>query len=75
MNVMIVVAQLFLIRADLMSSKSPIGLLRQFPNLNAEKIIKLSLSIAKSIPDDLYDLIVRHTYDESVSKLIDNYKI
>jgi hypothetical protein len=50
-------------------------LLRQFPNLNAEKIIKLSLSIAKSIPDDLYDLIVRHTYDESVSKLIDNYKI
>lgn len=75
MNIILVVAQLLLIRSELLNSKNPMNLLRQFPDLDAGKIIKLSLSIAKNIPDDLYDLIVRHTYDDSASELIKNYDI
>jgi hypothetical protein len=75
MNILLVVAQLLLIRSELMNTKTPMNLLRQFPPLNANKIIKLSLSIAKNIPDDLYDLVVRHTFDESVTSDIDNYKV
>lgn len=75
MNVILVVAQLILIRTEIINSKSPISLLRQFPNLEAGKIIKLSLSIARSIPNDLYELIVRHTYDGSVSEQIEKYRV
>lgn len=75
LNIMLVVAQLLLIRSDLLASKNPMSLLRQFPQLESSKIIKLSLSITKNLPDDLYDLIVRHTYDEKVASLIKNYKI
>lgn len=75
LNIMLVVAQLLLIRSDLLASKNPMNLLRQFPELDSTKIIKLSLSITKNIPDDLYDLIVRHTYDETAASLIKNYKI
>lgn len=74
MNIILVVAQLLLIRSELLTSKNPMSLLRQFPELDARKIIKLSLSITKSIPDDLYDLIVRHTFDETVGVQIENYK-
>lgn len=74
MNIIFVVAQLLLIRTELIESKSPMSLLRQFPPLNSEKIIKLSLSITKHIPNDLYDLIVRHPFDDTVTTLIDNYK-
>lgn len=75
MNILLVVSQLLLIRNDLMTNKTPMNLLRQFPVLNSTKIIKLALSIAKTIPDDLYDLIVRHTFDDTVTPLIDNYKV
>lgn len=75
MNILLVVSQLLLIRNDLINNKNPMNLLRQFPTLNSSKIIKLSLSIAKNIPDDLYDLIVRHTFDDTVTPLIDNYKV
>lgn len=75
MNILLVVSQLLLIRSDLMATQNPMRLLRQFPPLNSERIIKLSLSIAKSIPDDLYDLVVRHTYDDTVTPLIENYKV
>ncbi|GAV29559.1 hypothetical protein PMKS-003060 [Pichia membranifaciens] len=75
MNIILVVAQLLLIRSELLTSKNPMSLLRQFPELDAGKIIKLSLSITKSIPGDLYDLIVRHTFDEKVGVQIENYKV
>lgn len=75
MNIMLIVAQLLLIRSELLSSKNPMSLLRQFPELDAGKVIKLSLSITKNISDELYDLIVRHTFDETVSVQIKNYKV
>lgn len=75
MNVVLIVAQLLLIRGELMNTKNPMALLRNFPQLESSKIIKLSLSIARNIPDSLYDLIVRHTFDESVTLEIDDYKI
>lgn len=75
MNIILIVSQLLLIRTELLNAKNPMSLLRQFPELNADKIIKLSLSITKSISDELNDLIVRHLFDDSVTELIDNYKL
>lgn len=74
-NIFFVIAQIILIRDQILNSENPMTLLREFPSLDSKKIIKLSLSFTKLIPDDLYDLIVRHPFDSSVSKNIDNYKI
>lgn len=74
LNIVFIVAQVILNRDQLLKSKTPMTLLRQFPEVNANKIIKLSLSIIKNIDDRLYDLLVRHTFDDDVSELIDNYK-
>lgn len=75
LNIMAVVAQLCLMRDEIIASKNPMNILRQFKEVNAEKIIKLTLSITKIISDDLYELIVRHTYDDDVSRLIDHYYV
>lgn len=75
LNIIFVVSQLVLIRDDLIKSTNPMSLLRQLPDLDSSKIIKLTLSITKNLRDDLYDLIVKHTYDNSVSWMIDNYTI
>lgn len=74
-NIFFVIAQIILIRDEILNSENPMTLLREFPSLDSKKIIKLSLSFTKLVPDDLYDLIVRHPFDSSVSKKIDNYKI
>ncbi|KAK9480172.1 mitotic check point protein BUB2 [Lipomyces japonicus] len=70
MNILAVIAQLTLIRDALLSSSSPMTLLRTFPALKSESIVKLSIMFANQLPDDLYDLLVRHCYDESVSDII-----
>ncbi|ODQ63851.1 TBC-domain-containing protein [Nadsonia fulvescens var. elongata DSM 6958] len=66
MNILFIIAQLNLIRNELMEAKSPISLLRSFPPLKAKEIIKLSVSFVARLPDDLYDLLCRHAWDEKV---------
>ncbi|GMM37625.1 Bub2 protein [Saccharomycopsis crataegensis] len=66
MNILLVVAQLVLIRSQLLESKSPMSLLRNFPPIKAKEIIKLSISFVTKIPSNIYDLLVRHTYDPRV---------
>ncbi|QPG73573.1 hypothetical protein FOA43_000885 [Brettanomyces nanus] len=73
LNIFFIIAQLILIRKDLLNSQNPMMLLRQFPDLDAKKVIKLSLSFIKIIPEDLYDLVVRHTTDETVTEQINRY--
>ncbi|KAI8082814.1 rab domain-containing cell division control protein [Halteromyces radiatus] len=67
LNILFIIAQLALIRKDLMASSSPMKLLRKLPSLQAEKIIKITLSSIKQLPPDLYEKLVRHAYDESVA--------
>lgn len=41
-------------------SVSPGKLLRSFPPLDAKRIIGLTVSMARKIPDDLYEEMVHH---------------
>ncbi|KAH8844945.1 hypothetical protein MCOR27_008249 [Pyricularia oryzae] len=60
LNILCIVAQLMLIRSQIMASPSPNKLLRSFPTLQADKIKTLTLFIAKNIPDDVYAEIINH---------------
>ncbi|KAK9237851.1 rab-GTPase-TBC domain-containing protein [Lipomyces kononenkoae] len=70
MNILAVIAQLLIIRDSLLASQSPMTLLRTFPPLQAKKVITLAVSFVPRLPEELYDLLVRHTYDETVSDRI-----
>jgi len=49
---------------------SPMKLLRIFPDLDADRIIGETIRMIKLLPDELYDLLVRHPYDPSVAEQI-----
>lgn len=81
LNVLCVIAQLFLIRSDIMESPrcvasellsalieqhhSPMKILRTFPSLDAQKIIGITVHLVNDIPDSLYDELTRHPWDMS----------
>lgn len=78
LNVLCVIAQLLLIRDDVMKSSryaaacllhtpyshfgSPMRLLRTFPPLEALPVIGIAVTLVRDIPTDLYDELVRHPY-------------
>ena len=66
MNILFIVAQLVSHRSALLRSLQPMQLLRNFPPLQENEIIKLSLSFIPELPKKLYELIVRHGHDRSV---------
>lgn len=66
MNILFVVAQLIIKRSALLKSAQPMKILRSFPNLEENDIIKLSLSFIPELPKRLFHLITRHGYDENV---------
>lgn len=68
MNILFVVAQLIINRTALLHSEQPMKILRTFPNLEENEIIKLSLSFIPELPKELYDLISRHGYDPKVPR-------
>ncbi|KAG0361057.1 hypothetical protein BG005_009281 [Podila minutissima] len=70
LNIICIIAQMHLIRDDLMSHASPMKRLRIFPDLDADKIIGETIKMVKLLPDELYDLLVRHPYDPSVAEQI-----
>jgi len=39
-------------------------LLRTLPDLDAKAIISLCIRLVKMLPDELYDRLVRHTFDK-----------
>ncbi|KAG8839693.1 hypothetical protein FRC18_008413 [Serendipita sp. 400] len=67
LNVLCIIAQLFLIRGDLMSSQSPNTLLRKFPPLDAQQVIAMTVTLVRDIPLSLYQDLVRHPWDISLS--------
>lgn len=73
MNILFIVAQLIINRSDLLSSEQPMKILRNFPDLEPEEIIKLSLSFIPELPKGLYDMLTRHGYDPSVPQQLKDY--
>lgn len=66
MNILFIVAQLISHRSTLLKSQQPMKILRNFPPLEENEIIKLSLSFIPELPKSLYDLITRHGFDPNV---------
>ncbi|WRT65793.1 uncharacterized protein IL334_002742 [Kwoniella shivajii] len=62
LNVLCVIAQLLLIRQELMDSPSPMKILRTFPPLDARPVIGVTVALVKDIPEDLYRELVIHPY-------------
>ncbi|OIW35090.1 TBC-domain-containing protein, partial [Coniochaeta ligniaria NRRL 30616] len=60
LNILCVVAQLVMIRTQIMNSPTPNKLLRAFPALQADQIKRTTLAIIKMIPDDVYSEICTH---------------
>ncbi|KAI5951818.1 cdc16 [Candida jiufengensis] len=73
MNILFVVAQLIINRSAILESEQPMKILRNFPNLEENEIIKLSLSFIPELPKSLYELIARHGFDKSVPKKLKAY--
>ncbi|WVQ78877.1 hypothetical protein IAT38_000968 [Cryptococcus sp. DSM 104549] len=62
LNVLCVIAQLLLIRQELMDSPSPMKILRTFPPLDARPVIGVTVALVKDIPEDLYRELVAHPF-------------
>jgi cell cycle arrest protein BUB2 len=60
LSILCIVAQLLLIRDELMASPHPMKLLRQFPDLNAKSIIGVATTLVRDLDDALYDDLVHH---------------
>ncbi|KAK8049739.1 cell cycle arrest BUB2 [Apiospora phragmitis] len=60
LNILCIVAQLIMMRNELLGSNNPNKLLRSFPSLHADQIKRTALAIVKMIPDDIYAEIVTH---------------
>ncbi|RSH94798.1 hypothetical protein EHS25_004604 [Saitozyma podzolica] len=62
LNILCVIAQLLLMRQDLMDSPSPMKILRTFPPLDARPVIGVTVALVKDIPEDLYRELVAHPF-------------
>ncbi|QPG99811.1 hypothetical protein C2857_002606 [Epichloe festucae Fl1] len=60
LNILCIVAQLTIMRSQILQSPSPNKVLRSFPPLNADLIKSVTIGIIKKIPDDVYAEIVTH---------------
>lgn len=60
LNILCIVAQIVLMKDDILESSSPGKLLRSFPNLRAEEVIRTTLVIVRDLPEDIYAEVVRH---------------
>ncbi|RDA85769.1 hypothetical protein CP532_6312 [Ophiocordyceps camponoti-leonardi (nom. inval.)] len=60
LNIVCIVAQLTIMRSQILQSPSPIKVLRSFPQLHAHLVKTVTIGIIKKIPDDVYAEIVAH---------------
>ncbi|KAF4122419.1 hypothetical protein GMORB2_7411 [Geosmithia morbida] len=60
LNIVCIVAQLTIMRSQILESPSPNKVLRSFPQLNANLVKSVTIGIIKKIPDEIYAEIVNH---------------
>ncbi|POR36378.1 Cell division control protein 16 [Tolypocladium paradoxum] len=60
LNIVCIVAQLTIMRSQILQSPSPNKVLRSFPQLNADLVKSVTIGIIKKIPDDVYAEITMH---------------
>lgn len=63
LNILCVIAQLLIMRSQLMESSSPMKLLRIFPPLDAAAVIGITVALVKDLPEDLYRDLVAHPFE------------
>ena len=61
LNVLAIVAQLVLMREELLAEKSPGRLLRSFPALKGRKVVEMALSFVGKLDERVYGELVTHT--------------
>ena len=81
MNILAIISQLIILRDNILQHPSyvpfsatdirPMALLRKLPPLNSRKVIALSVSFLRKIPQDIYTLLASHAWDDSVGVKID----
>ncbi|KAL4797482.1 rab-GTPase-TBC domain-containing protein [Aspergillus venezuelensis] len=60
LNILCIVAQLLLMRDDLLKSSNPNKILRSFPPLDASEIITMTVLLVRKIPEPLYAELIDH---------------
>src|SRR5579862_4835332 len=55
----------------MLADHRPMKLLRKLPPLNSRKVIALSVSFLRKIPQDVYALLASHAWDDSVGTKVD----
>ncbi|KAF9528536.1 bub2 protein [Crepidotus variabilis] len=63
LNVLCVIAQLLLMREDVMASPSPMKLLRTFPPLEAPPVIGIAVTLVRDLPPELYEELAKHPFE------------
>ncbi|KZT23917.1 bub2 protein [Neolentinus lepideus HHB14362 ss-1] len=63
LNVLCVIAQLLLMRDEVMEEPSPMKKLRQFPPIEAQPVIGICVTLVRDLPPELYEELVRHPYE------------
>ncbi|KAI9347192.1 rab-GTPase-TBC domain-containing protein [Zopfochytrium polystomum] len=66
LNVVCVLAQVVRVKDLIMKSPSPVKVLRTMPDLDARAIIALTLKMLPKLPDNIYDMLVRHPFDPMI---------
>ena len=58
-----VVAQLLMMREELMNVSQPMRLLRNLPELDAQSIVGIATTLVRDFDEQLYDDLVHHTLE------------
>ncbi|MCJ1289739.1 hypothetical protein MMC34_001272 [Xylographa carneopallida] len=60
LNILAIVAQLVLMREEILGSERPGGVLRGFPPLRARRVVQLAVSFVGRVPQGVYEELVAH---------------
>ncbi|KAI8827221.1 rab-GTPase-TBC domain-containing protein [Fimicolochytrium jonesii] len=70
LNLLCIIAQLLLIRSELLASPQPMKLLRTFPEIDAKRVVQVTVGLVARLPEDLYDMLVRHPFDAGIYDVV-----